>query len=355
MGTPYVEEPANQFHYTTDWQEIIDSASQPSNSHISNDVQEATLVGYVPWNKQRDCARYFLGFAFTETVPPYRLFRENPLPHPVFPWLYAADVSFSPYLIKNNPDYNQPNVPSVFPFHPPQYTTYCEKVIATVRYRNYRQFFLEDDEITTPSDEWMRNVVIDIEPSVEALQCTGGLSQLTFAEPAVPAANQPQGGVNKFPAPLAALLSKVGFTLNWYNVPYDYLSSNTDYFFPTKILACVGTVNSTTFLGDLPAGTVLMKSPRFIQKPFPVAADNFLFPLMAVDVQLSFEYFNPKKGPGTGGALGHNLMPWSGDGTLAKPGGDGLFYLCTRDGTLGGTRLIAETDHTSIFTNVRAP
>lgn len=53
MGQPYTENPADVFNPVvnpTDWLEIIDSGSSPGSTHLTNDGQEATLVGLIPWN-----------------------------------------------------------------------------------------------------------------------------------------------------------------------------------------------------------------------------------------------------------------------------------------------------------------
>lgn len=345
----YIESVDDSFEYANDWLELIDSASSPCSSNLSNDAQEATLVGLVPWNKQRSAARFFLGFAYTDTSTA-RLVREVPEQHPTFPWLYADSISFTPYLIRSNADNvdGEPKVTSVF--YPNLKTGYYEYAVATVRYRSFRCRFLDDSYIATAQDEWQRYTYFETESKFEALQVTGGLSQLTFAE-GTGASGQPLAGTTKFGAPMAMLLSKTGFTLYWLQVPFDYVSESTSYFYPTKILNCVGTVNSSTFLGNFDAGTVLMNPPRFVEKRFPVADDNPVEPLRSVDIAIPFEFFDPPRGGGAPTVRGHNLMPFAGDGEKV---GDGKFYLATRDGTAGGTQLLRSTDHRTIFEYVHA-
>ena len=365
----YPEESTDLFDYQTsgDWREVIDSSggASPGSSHLSNDAQEAVLVGYVPWRKQRSAARFFLGYAECDTASPYRLYRENPHRHPIYPWLYAYDISFTPYIVKSNPDEENDSPFLTGPFDGwdglPLYAAYHHHVIATVRYRNFRCDFLPDSDISENQYEWRRNAYFDVEPSIEALQVTGGQATLKFAEggaaPA-PAVNTP------FAAPVAQLLSKAGFTLHWLNVPMEYLSSAPYYFYPSKILACVGTVNSETLFSDgtnsFKAGTMLLAPPQWTIKTAPVADEDYQFPRRYVDMVLRWDYFEPTPKGSAGSAYhGHVLMPWSGDGTLARPG-DGKWYMCTRDGALTGTltteaTIIKYTNHRNVFLNINEP
>ncbi|MCE9567786.1 MAG: hypothetical protein K8U57_37785 [Planctomycetes bacterium] len=339
----YVEAIADQFDFssTDDWKEIIDSGAQPASSHLSLDAQEATLVGYVPWNKQRSAARYFLGFAYADTVSPYRLHRETPFAHPEFPWLFAYDVSFTPFIAKSNPAADAGGKPKIrSKFEPAFYSTYSEFVICTVRFRSFRMEFLADNEIDTNEDEYRRNTYFDVDPRVEALSADG-VGQLKFAEGAAPPAG-PNG--TPFPAPIATLLAKTGFVLNWLNVPWEYLTEEEFVFKPTKILDCVGKVNSDTFMGTFTHSTCLMNPPRFTFKPFPVpdAADPRR-PRWAVDVQIPFDYFAPPKDASYVGSSyqGHQLMPFR---------GDGKFYGAVRDN--GTSELLEYNTFNQIFQHV---
>ena len=49
MPAPYVEDPDDEFSYSTDFYEKIGDES-PAVYSVSNDVQEMTLVGYVRAN-----------------------------------------------------------------------------------------------------------------------------------------------------------------------------------------------------------------------------------------------------------------------------------------------------------------
>lgn len=349
------EAASDTFSYSADWQELIESGASPSSTHLSTDAQEATLVGMIPWNKQRSCARHFLGFS-EATSSPYRLFRENPKAHPSKPWLYAYDVSFVPFVPKSNPSATNraPKKNGVFDSN--LEIAFHEHAIATVRYRNFRFRFLSDGAISTTQQEWKRNTYFDSEASIEALQVTGGLSQLVFAESS---GGQPPANT-RFGAPLAALLAKETLLLHWINVPWEYLSKHEYVFRPSKILSYVGTVNSETMFDDgangYAPGTLLMQPPRWAIKSTPVASADTNKPLRYVDLELRWDYFDPTKGVAGSVYRGHNLMPWGGDGTATNPG-DGKFYFATRAGTTTGTLttencLIKYADHRKIFEHV---
>lgn len=367
MGQPYTELPEDVFDPTvnpTDWLEVIDAGASPSNTSLTNDGQEATLVGYVPWNKQRSAARWFLGFAYADFN--YVLHRENPEAHPTFPWLYAAQVSFTPF----NPTVNDANPNAPLQFVSPWAGNGLVAInvanhrlaVCTVRFRSFRYTFLDDSDITNPQMEWMRNVYLDLEPKVEALSADG-VSQLVFAETG-PAAGQgpplPNFSVTppvlqKFPAPVAELLGKSTFTLNWVNVPWEYLSVEDDYFYPSNIIACLGKVNSDSFPYNssdpfLP-GQLLFDGVRFTQKVFPVAAADPSSPLISVDVSMSLHYFNPPKGSPNSSYYGHNLMPWRGGAN--DPTG-GKFFYATRGGHTTDPPMLAATSFNNMFVSPNA-
>jgi hypothetical protein len=233
--------------------------------------------------------------------------------------------------------------------------------MCTVRFRSFRCSFVDDSVITYPRMEWIRNVYLDMDPSVEALSAEG-VAQLAFAETGV------GGGANngpkipplvaiptKFSAPIAELLGKATYTLNWLNVPFEYISSESDYFFPENILACLGKVNSDNFpYGSsdpfLP-GQLLFDGVKFVQKVFPVAAADPSNPLISVDVAVSLKYFSPLKGNASSSYYGHNLMPWRGgpgDSTSGK------FFYATRGGGTGDQPLLQSTLFNNMFVSPNA-
>lgn len=352
MPAPYVEAADDLFDYREDWREHIDDKSEAS-IHLSNDVQESTLLGYVKANKIFSAARWFLGFAQADTTAPWLLRRELPQWHPQLPQLLAYDVSVVELVPKANEDLDPVRPKKASPFDADYYSANYEEALLSVRYRNFLYRFRNDDDIANPEDEWQRYTFIQTEPRVEALTVTGGMSQLTFAEGAGGA--QPTAGTTKFGAPIAAILSKKGIVVNWYDVPYEYLSENQHIFLPTKLDAIMGKVNTDLFLGEFEPGTLLAEPYRYTISTWSVRPEDQLDPLRKVTLAIPFTFFDPTRGAATPLARGHNLMPWSGDGTGVAPGGDAKFYLCTRTGAAGGERLIPGADFSGIFTHVSAP
>jgi len=356
MGQIYIENSDDVFDPTTDWLEVITSMETPGYSSLSRDSQSATLQGFIPWNKQRSASSYFLGYATVDNN--YNLHRQNQPGHPTLPWLRASEIDLHPFVPAPNPENNNvPNAPSPFWTDGINIAT-CQKAKATVKYRSFRYAFLDDSQITDPRLEWQRNLYIDMEPSVEALSADG-VGQLTFAEGA------PSGGPtatkSSFPAPVAELLGKASYVLTWVDLPFEYLSSEEDYFFPANILACLGKVNADEFpygsSDPFDAGTLLFDSVRFTQKNFPVAAANPYFPLISVDVTMTLKYFQPDLFAADPIGEGHNNMPWKGgllgDGVTPDPAG-GKFGWCTRGGKPSGPPLLGSATFANIFVSPNA-
>lgn len=356
MGAAYIEKPEDEFDYQTDFLEVIDNHS-PAATHLSNDVQEATLLGIVPANKIRSCAKWFCGFAFAEDTDPWGLRRTNPQWHPEFPQLRAYDVSFQKFVPK--PNILNPNFEPYFsPEITDERTAYYERMLVTVRYRNFMYRFREDDDIPVSYDEWRRHTFVTTQPRVETLQVSGGQSQLTFCESS--ATGPPiEPSKTPFPAPIAFLQNKIGIVITWFDVPWEYVSEDDFVFTPTKLNACVGKVNSQLFLDRYEPGTLLAEPYTVQHSNWVVPPADVNDPLRKVTLSMPFVFFDPERGAdepaGAPFARGHNLMPWGGVGATTNPGGDGKYYLATRDGTTTGRKLLEEADFTAIFTHVSDP
>lgn len=352
MGA-YIEAAADRFDYDGDWKEVV-ADTGGGGASFSWDAQENTRQGYIKWNKQRAAARHFLGFAYADTAAPWRLHRENPQWDPDYPWLYAHSISFSPMVVKANtanPN-NSPYVES--PFAVGNYSSNYEWVLATVKYRAFRHKFLNDGDVPTAQEEYKRNCTFTSAGRVEVLSADGA-SQLKFAETSaagggILAGPNIAGAGTAFPAPIGILLPKLQLNVEWTGVPNDYLSSNANVFIPTKILTCLGKVNSTAFLG-FPAGTLLMQPFEYTEFTWPVASDTAnqsVYELLrGVNIRLSVDYFDPTPGAAVPVTRGHRLMPWR---------LNGRFYLATYDGAASVAKaLIEEAEFNNIFTHVSAP
>jgi hypothetical protein len=260
-------------------------------------------------------------------------------------------VSISKLVPKANLELTGPVAPKVLsPFDPSlalYYSAYYEEALLAVRYRNFLYRFREDDDIVSAEDEWRRYTFVQTEPQVEALTITGGMAQLRFAE------GNPAAGLTLpklFGAPLAELLTKKLVTVTWYDVPHEFLSENEDIFVPTRLDAIQGHVNDDLFMDVYEPGTLLALGYSISPGTWAVAPEDMLDPLRKVTVTMKFSWFDPPRGASTPPlARGHNLMPWGGDGTT---GGDGNFYLCTRNGNADGQRLIPSATFSDIWTHV---
>ncbi len=344
----YTEDPADRFDPATDAKELI-ADTAPSGANFTQDVQESTRVFKVPANKVRSAVRYFLGYSYVDPATK-RLKREAPDWDPEYPWLFAHAVGLTPEVVESNPDNpnGEPYNLSPFAVGEAKYARY-RHVIMTVQYRSFRCRFLPDSSITAAADEYKRYVQTTVSPTIEILSADGA-SQLKFAETSAGGPTvtpPPYTNSTAFPAPIGVLLPKAKITLEWLNVPRDYLSLNPDVLFPQKLFECMGTVNNATFMG-FPAGTLLMQPPELIEVPTPVASDTVgdvdYQVLQQVNVRIPLDFFDPLTGAVSPLTRGHNLMPFR---------GNNRFYLCTRDGSPDLDKaFLRYTDFSQIFTHV---
>lgn len=123
----------------------------------------------------------------------------------------------------------------------------------------------------------------------------------------------------KYPGQSISLEQKTDYEMTWHQVPEDWISVNAvgELCRPTKILSCVGAVNSVEFLG-FEAGTLLMLKPKIKRYPSPlILTDPKLGSVQSFycDITFKFVFFDP---PLVAGATtkGHNAKPFfSGSGT----------------------------------------
>lgn len=350
MGEAYREAEDDDFNYDLDWREHADGVQAGGGGTFSAAAQEATLVGYVAGNKLRAALRYFLGFSRVETTEPpnvegeadpegtgsYLLRREPPARHPQHPQLYChtagfvgqgLDTTASTVLAVESPwlDWKGDDL---------KYTPYVDYLL-TLRFKSFgRTRFLPDDAMEGYDPpyayEWIRYTDISLGPAVQALTADGS-SSLTFAEGS-PAGAPPFG--TAFPAPIAELMAKSNLTVKWLAVPHEYLSDNTYYLYPQKIIDLLGRVNDADFIG-LAKGTVLLLGAEFDSCLYPVAPADPDDPLTGWDVTFHFEHFDPEKGVEDTSAnpseyRGHRLFPWRVDGKwyyATRENGDELLPL----------------------------
>ncbi len=320
MPAVYQELPADTFDYATDWLEAIDNTGPGNTVDATGTTQEATLTGYVPFNKYRSAMRYFLGYSYADTAAPWALHREPPQAHPEFPQLYAYAMSATPFAPEVNPDGTFVTKTQSL-FDPDQYFGSYQQRLVTIRFKSFgRMRFYPDSMIEAFSEEYRRWTTLRGEPGIETLNVDG--YQLSFAEtsggpnaPVIYAAGPPKIKATPFPCPMPELFPKCNFAIKWHGVPYEYLSANPDIFRPTKILSMLGYVNSQAFLGNnFPAHTMLFTSVIFEEILYPVTPQNPLEPVTGYDV--TFMLLENPKESGVGGSTfrGHRVFPWRTNG-----------------------------------------
>lgn len=396
----YVESEDDKFIYQRDWKEYIGNES-PVSSRFSATQQDTTLTGWIPANKKRSALRYFLGYSYADDSAPYSLHRELPARHPVFPNLYAFDVSFTDIAPKAGTSASHNIVPGTWTESPFEATTpsddtyfdengdivqienpsamyYADyqKTLMTVQYKSFgRMKFLPDEYVDSYTDEWKRYTTWNAEPSVEALSADGA-SQLVFregqsSEKAANSNKEPWVDHTAFPAPIAELMGKVALVLNWFQVPHNYLSTDPDVLLLDKIVGrpllgdtpttlsnwrfapVLGTLNSQAFLGFWP-GTLLLRAVKVEEILYPVTTADAYEIAGGYNLQFVWEYFNPVKGKAFNpipndptnyaSYLGHRIFPWR---------ANGKWYAATRESS--GDGMLPLVNHMRIFQSVMDP
>ncbi len=358
MPSVYVEDPVDEFSYPFDWKEAVAGDEAPGGGvSLSRSNQEATLVGLVPYNKIRSCARHFVGFSSCDIGAPYRLYREPPAVHPLWPQLRAESVNITPRIVLSNPQGtavtdppfgvvgNFPNVDSNWytPDGNLMRTTSYLQAVATVRYRSFgRVRWLFDTSIVDYTDEWKRYTKTINDVRTEVLSADGtSLLKFKEGEPGPPAGIDHKG--IPIPAPISELLAKSSFGVTAYDLPHEYVSTSPDYLAPARTTARLGTLNSE-WIFDSPPGTLLLIGAKFEEVLFPVAPDDPDDCITGWTVTWMWEYFNPTKGVPGSQYYGHRLFPWR---------KSGLWFYCEREDT--GKGMLPLTDHLGLMAHVNDP
>jgi hypothetical protein len=312
----YEEDPDDLFVFADDWKILPDGTNEPGGGlSFTEAAQDATLVGYVPFNKIRSAARYFLGFSYADTGSPWLLYREPPAVHPQMPNLRCYGGTFGGYALKANFDNSDdplyPNAPfKLSPFVGADggdmwYTTY-QLALVTLKFKSFgRMRFTLDDDVFDYSQEIERYTRTFSDSAVQTLS-VDGRSMLKFAEgPLLNPRALP------FPAPVAQLLAKVSLRVLWAQVPHDYVSADANFLLASKLIERLGTVNNAAYMGN-PKGTLLFTSFQAEEMLFPVLAflptTGFL---TGWNITLCFEQFDPPKGVPDSEYRGHRIFPYS--------------------------------------------
>ena len=140
-----------------------------------------------------------------------------------------------------------------------------------------------------------------------------GTSQLAFGEgdPPGPDTANPKGPLGTaFPVPVAQLMAKVKLSVDWLNVPHNYLSTNRYFLNPSKIIQRLGTTNSDEmFDSEFAVGTMLLVAAEFEDALFPVTPNDLNNPVTGWNVKLHFDQFDPEN-RFSDNYRGHLIYPW---------------------------------------------
>ncbi len=325
-------ESASDTFTAADWLEVIGN-EQHGGEAFALDSGQSTIAVQIPWRKARSFVTFALGWSYLKKYDgsdaTKAIIRQNPVEHPRFPWLTAANVSLqgiSPVGVANVGT----KVAGIY--SDSLSTAKYNQCIATVQFADRPWKFDNNTGAYSPFIESQRNTHFDLSPSVEIISAEG-LSNLTIVHGAAAG--------TRVPAPIGTLMSKITYTLNWMWVPHEYIST-TGYplLTPTKILGCVGRVNSDTFFGFAP-GTLLLQAPQFQAFRFPVATVNPTdFSYYGWNVRLPIQFFDPTRAVADAAYRGHQTVP------IRR---DLLWYGAVREN--GMSKIFPEAAFADIFAN----
>lgn len=324
-------ESASETFTAADWLETIADQQPGPGDSFSLERGESVIVVEIDWRKARSFIRFVLGWSYADQNAPFRMHRENPVPHPRYAWLTADTVTLGgmgPVGVAGVGT----RVAGVFDSSLP--IAKYSRVQATVRFVDRPWLFLPDSAATTPTDEALRNTYFDPVPSVEIISAEG-INTTKYA-------NGPATGA-LIPAPFGTLMSKCTYTLNWMWVPNEYISgSNPSVFRPTRLEACTGRVNSDTFF-DFPPGTLLMQAPQYTRFRFPILSDT-VDGYYGWNVKIPLQFFDPPRGVIDATYRGHQCIPY-------RP--NLLWYGAVRGDAV--SKIYSEASFISMFKHVDAP
>lgn len=300
--TDILPEPGDaEFDPLSDISEMIENTQPGGGDSFSLEAGEATYVYRFDWLKARSFIRWFLGFSYADSGPPYRLRRENPQRHPRFPWLTAQTIHLSSVAPKSNPfdgvPARAPNYPAVFVEGSGEITKAAlyHETWATIRFVAQPWSFRSDDETPSHTDEVFRNCYFDPEPSVEMLSAEGPLAQLSWTETGLGGGAAGHPSVDTpIPTAMGTLVPKCAHVLNWMHVPQEYLSESRLAFRPRQILRSAGAVNATTFATEWQPGTLLALAPKFQRFRWPISTADGRYPFFGWNVRLPLVEFEPR-------------------------------------------------------------
>lgn len=355
---PFFDDPIDEdFDPESQWVEESESPKPGGGGSFSWGQASDALSCSIYDSLRLPFIRNVCGFAWTNNSQ--RMFRQPPLRHPYYEWLYATGVDFHRDVPAGNPDppinsrfahYLTKNPTGSVPKH-----SYYEHCMATVKFEPIPYPALTDGEVyetETVAPESLRYVDYHHDTAPEISQISAKVGRvLKFAEGP---ANNPKG--KEFPSEIFEYLCKTAISWKWYFVPHEFLFRTGD-IVPRFVPECLGRVNSSAFKGG-PAGVFLLLGAKLekFQWPWmwPGLNAGELYPAYGYHVTLVVSHFDPTPAVETAGgtplARGHNLLPWS----PKVASHDTVWYLATRGGGETDPRLIPGVDFRRIFLHADA-
>lgn len=167
--------------------------------------------------------------------------------------------------------------------------------------------------------EWQRYCTIDSTPATEFIQRSGGTYRWADGTPIDVSGNGEvllgPGDVIPGDNMIGVKVTRHAITITWHLVPDNGLFPGG--FFTSsqspRIEACVGTVNSFTFMGR-PPYTMLLEGWKATPRVMPWGIGSGATYPLAWDVELRWIYFNPPYDPKVNGAVGHLGVPHPSNG-----------------------------------------
>lgn len=385
------EDPADEWALD-EWLEEMADAKPGGPAVMSPQQMAATEVIRVPANKARSAVRQILGYSIADNDSFLLERPEVPLNHPWFRWLWADSCSVQfvnplgntdyehPDSTVDNPLYQAKQASDAFVDYGPEYTGRYGTALITVQFRHYPWVVWADWDTSWEDfvgEEWRRMCVMSgMKPKLDLIAAEGtDTGKLRFAERDAAFA---AGGENPTPGPAGTIFdgavyvrkSQTSYTVCWRCVEEQYLTGAypddvTDGLvmprFP-RFERFLGTVNSAELFGH-PKNTLLFADYWTTRYPLPVRT-NYDFGLIAHDVYMVFDAFDPPRPTGVKNSAGADILdanrkrghlvfpfrPNSSKHWFAAAAGDG-----TTAGTYSGAFVLEELDHTELFRHADDP
>ncbi len=298
--TVLTPEPIDQFLYLDpftedDWLEAVNLHS-PSQLSMGRKASNATLTGYIPFDRIQAAVTFFMGFSYVEGG---RLHRTQPCQHPIFPGMvatYIQETTGLQFVSKS----------TSWPVNSLPYATYnMWKVTVAYSQPNYK-IIPDWDPLITPgaSGRELNRYVYDTpKPYVDQLVVPGGT--MLFDATGKPFDGKPAG----FGTLVTIRAQKSTMFLTWFNVPIEFVTDDNG--FLSTIGPALGKINSDTFFGQAAhlwlLDDVEPSDSQVYADPIATSVSNQI--AKRVDLKFTFKYFNPPIGTGTTSDQGWRLQP----------------------------------------------